>query len=235
MISTTHFLKFGCFTLISRVGESPITFSIEGEGEISVNPLTPHMAKYRAPNSLKAGKAIIKSLDNQGVEESITIYYGSHLHVIADIISNQLSIPSGDMVLEWEDFKVPKDGRTMFYIGTQTTSGVGNNSFFNGDSDAQYLSLQDSVNIQVMGIGQQVQRKSTLIMMALKSSYARKQCELNNIKISSIPTSMTNVSQAEGPGPLKRFVGVFNVFYNDFINKEVAIYDNFQTVFKQEP
>lgn len=228
----TSFLKHGCSTTVSRNGELPITFSLDGHGSIEQDG--GRIAKFSAPTANAAGRSTIRSIDNLGVEEEITVRWGSHLHILANIIEKELGLASGQVVLEWEDFKPKKDGKTMYYIGTQSTSIVGNNYHLDED-EKQYLSCLDTISLQVMGPSRDVQREARLAIMALKGFYARSQCEINNIKIASIPQSLSNVSQAEGPGPLKRFAGVFNVFYNDFINKEVQIYENFSTVFIQEP
>lgn len=231
MKANSTYLKHGCKTRISLSNADSSTWSIDGLGFLDN---IGDDVFFTAPNVDVAGSTIVKCLDLDGDEHEIKIFYGTHLHVIANIIQKELGLQDDQVHIEWEKFKIPSDKR--IYVTLRSGGGVPFGNVTHGEDNVmQSVNILDPVSIDLFSLDQSSIIQTVKLIMAMKSRYAESQMEVNSMKISSLPTTFNNVSAVEGSVGLKRFNATFNIFYNRIISKSEEYFDKFQTEFIEEP
>lgn len=164
------------------------------------------------------GRDVITVMDATHATATTNIMVGCPLKLICDIIQKELSLVDGQVYLYNQKFNIPKDTELYVAVGVVSSKPFGNSiSYDSTGKSVQSLNVRDTVSIDIMSRGTSALLRKEEVIMALNSSYAIKQQELNSFNISRIPTQMNNLSSLEGNAIPFRFNININVQY--FVNK----------------
>jgi len=156
------------------------------------------------------------------------------LKIIADIIQNELSLSSGQVMIYNQSYKIPTTPGLYVVVGNLGGKAIGSNSEVTdeatGISETQTLSMLKIVQIDLMSIDSSARDNEADVIMALQSDYAQKTMEQNKIKIARIPSQFNDISEVEGHAMMTRLSCALNILALYTKNKAIDYYDVFTDV-----
>jgi len=210
-------------------GTSPYTFAVLVGG--AGGSIGSSSGIYTAPGT-GVGTDTIQVTDNVGATATTTIMVGNIPMLICDIIQNQLGLSQGQVNLWNQKVLIPTDSRLYVAVGVMNCKVIGNinrpdvvSSQFVG---SQSISMQATLSIDIYSRGLDALNRKEELVMALNSTYAETQQELNGFRLGITPTSFVNVSNEEGAAILYRFNIAVNVLYSIIKNVQQGDYDTLQ-------
>ena len=152
------------------------------------------------------------------------------LTIICDIIKNELSLSSGQVMVYNQEIEPPTTKGLYIVVGYLTGKAIGNSANVKdedtGISEDQAVTMLEVIQLDIMSIDDSARQQKEQVIMALNSDYAQKIMETNRIKIFKIPGQFNDVSGVEGHGILTRFVMPITIMAVYPKNKVVDYFDD---------
>jgi hypothetical protein len=158
------------------------------------------------------------------------------IKVVADILLNELvelDLKPDQVLLYNQKFDIPADDRPYLSVSVLGTRTFGASTRYENDAESNELIESQNINRQEMlsilfySRGNSARVWNWLIPAALVSTYSEQQQEANGIKISKVPSSMTDQSEQDGTAILNRFALTIHVLAAYHRTKPVPFYDSF--------
>jgi len=131
------------------------------------------------------------------------------IEVIANIIDNELTLETGQVVIYNQKYNLPADQGLHITVGYLSTKVIANNNYpvdaTVDMNETQQVAVNHQVQIDCMSAGPLARLAAIEILMALNSVYAQRLCEQYNIRISRIPSQFNDTSILEASAILNRF------------------------------
>lgn len=206
-------------------GTSPYTYSIAPDG---VGGTISPSGLYTAPNKVGTDKIIVT--DSLGQKAVKIVNVGSILHLICDVIQNEMSLEDGRVYIFDQKKFMPTDEGVFVAVSMLSCKPFANNIEYDFTLDQQVQSSNFFASLQLDIISKSTEallRKEELLM-AMKSTYAEQQQELNSFHIGVISTNFVNLSQIDGTAIPYRFSITVNVQYQVKKIGSVPYFDSFE-------
>lgn len=148
--------------------------------------------------------------------------------IAADIISTELSLPAGRVVVGLENFDSPKDSSLYVIVMTAEARILSANNFFDADSneEVKQVVMYGRLNVEAVSRGREAMERKEEIVAALKSQYAENLLETEQARIFRVG-DIQDLSAVEGASALKRYRIPVIMSYMKTYKKTVDIYENF--------
>lgn len=150
--------------------------------------------------------------------------------IIADILQTELQIPAGQILVNNQGYKPPKDDSLWWVISFSGSKPIGNSTILDTDTDeqVQQTTFSTKLNIEVRGKSRDVIFGALYTPAALNSVYAIQKMEENSIRIFR-PGEAMDLSEVDGASSLHRWR--IPVTITHVVNKrsDTAPFENFQT------
>lgn len=161
------------------------------------------------------------------------------IKIIADVISDYMSLDAGRVYLFNQDYKIPKDDGIFIvlqhinsrpYSSTNTTKSIDGG----GVEETSTILMREEYTINVMSKNRDAYTRKEEVILALRSYNSRELQETYQFKISPITGPFLNISGVEGSGMLNRFAAnvVVLSWYSNTL--EIPYYDTFNTELKSD-
>lgn len=226
IIGNSNHLGYGVSSpFLATGGTAPIVYSVAPEGiggSINSNGL------YTAPYSTGMDKIVaVDSLGNKTVK---TVYVGTALHLLCDILQKELGLAEGRVYLYDQKIFMPTDERMFVAVSVVSLKPFGNTVYFDpiNNSDIQSSNFGSAIQIDIMSRSTEALLRKEEVLMALKSTYAEQQQELNSFHVGVISTGFTNLSGLDGSAIPYRFSITVNVQYQVKKVGSVSYFDDFE-------
>lgn len=158
------------------------------------------------------------------------------IKVIADIISHEMGIDPGLIMLADEKNNIPSiEGLyiDLAYIGPSQAIGNNNYMVVNLDSTAtevMEVAMRHMIQIDALSFNSEARLRKEEILMALASQYSQNQQELYLMSIARIPSGFLDASSLEETVRLKRFTTTIVMTALHRKTKASDYYDDFKPV-----
>ena len=183
-------------------GTSPYTYSVLAGGiGGTIDPLT---GLYTAPSSV--GQDTINVIDSVGLKANAAINVGSSIHLVMDILRNELGLASGRVYLYEQKIMMPTDTGLFIAVGILNIKPFGNKRLIDSSmNENQSVNVKADLSIDVISRDTSALLRKEEILMALNSVYAEQQMEAFSFKIFPLTTSFVNISGIDGAAVPYRF------------------------------
>ena len=173
------------------------------------------------------------------------------IKVIADIIQSEMDLDAGQVMVYNQKYNIPKTDKLFIVISNLGDKIIGNNNYtvptVGGMNEIQETVSASLIQIDLMSPESkdvdgnpynEARNRRIELIMALKSIYAQKKCDENEIRVSFIPSSFVDISIAEGTSMLTRYaitittysisrkIKVLEEYFDTFKTPEVHVDDN---------
>jgi hypothetical protein len=129
--------------------------------------------------------------------------------VLADVLKDELALASGQIMLGYQNWPIPKNAGMFVAISTVSTKPVGTNNFLRdaegGAEEVQQIVSAEVVQIDAMSFDNTARTRKEEILLALGSMRCQRAMIENHMQIARIPQNFLNASTLEETGMLKRF------------------------------
>lgn len=188
---------------------------------------------YTSPGA--SGIDIIEILDQNQARARALAQVGTPLELFCDILQRELGLADGRVFIWDQKINAPID--LGLYIAVQV---MGCKPFANsrkevpdatlGMIEVQSANMMAMLQIDAISRDTSALLRKEEILMALNSTYAESQQELNSFKIGTLPTGFVNVSQIDGAAIPYRFSISVNMQYTISKTRQISYFDTFQPV-----
>lgn len=137
------------------------------------------------------------------------------LKVILGIVAYGMGLKQPQWATAYQDYEIPATG--LFLVGGYLgpTEVIANQSYLDTvtDSEIQEVSVQHMIQLELMSMApdNSARIRKEEIFMALRSSYAIQQADINLLGISWNPSPLSDASHVEGTVMLNRYVTTVTV------------------------
>lgn len=205
--------------------EDPVTLTyVEGDSTGVINGSTYHVSV-----SPKKPYVVLRA-DDGTTQKNVEIPLVPIMGVVAEIIKEYTGLSDQAITLFNNKFDIPKDNGIYLALGLQSTKYIGNNFKHKsaiGLDLVNTLNISDTLNLKLTGRDIRTIQMSHQLVMALNSDYSRQMQSLFGFKVSTIPSSMNNVSIEEGSSMIYMFNITINLMYSIEKVTSVKYYDKF--------
>lgn len=227
---TTYFLATG--------GTSPYTYSVIPGG--AGGTIDSSTGEYSSPAILSTNP--VQAYDTIVVEDETTataskqILIGNPLLLFCDILQNQLGLDNNHIYLWDQKLMQPTDSSLYIAVGVVNSRPFGNTNSYDGSggglASIQSVNMLDILSIDAISRGPAARDQRGLIILALNSTYAESQQELNSFSIGQLPAGgqFVNLSEIDGAAIPYRFRIQVNLQYFVTNVQSVPYYSNFSAV-----
>jgi hypothetical protein len=137
--------------------------------------------------------------------------------IIVSILQNEMALPVDTVWVRNQNRKIPNDDRLYAVVGMTDAYPQSSNTSVREDEFGQQIEVNqvqlcENIQIDVFSRSNDALMRHWEVMAALQSIYAQQQMEKNYFKISRLPRSFLNTSDAEGGSLLNRFTLSFACF-----------------------
>jgi hypothetical protein len=151
--------------------------------------------------------------------------------IICDILQTCMTLESDQIWITNTRRSIPEDKRLYVVVGTMgfTPYGSTNRHEFNGSVMQETLSswVQETITVDILSYTTEAVERYWEVMASIKSSYSQNLQQTHCIKISEIPTTVNDASEAEGPALIYRIAITLQVLRKYDKIMDVEYYDNF--------
>lgn len=183
--------------------------------------------QYTAPSV--TGSDTIRVTDSLAAFADLSILIGTPLELFCDIIQKELSLTDDQIFLWDQKINIPTDSRLYVAISVVSCKPFGNNNRFNAGDAQQSLNMLAVVGVDILSRGPDARDRKEEIILALNSTYAQQQQELNSFYLGKLSTGFVNLSEIDGMAIPYRFNISFNMQYIVNVTKPVQYYDDFDS------
>lgn len=231
--SATAVAAFIQATFAGAGGAEPYVYSVNPDGAGGV--IDSATGIYTAPSLVNKDPAklydTIAVTDDAAATATARILVGTPLHLLCEILQQELQLDSRQVYLWDQKINQPKDSVMYIAVSQLTAKVIGNNRRAvptGGGMDAeQYITLRGMVTLDVISRSTEALLRKEEVLMALTSQYSIQQQDANSISISSVPTGFVNVSQIDGAAIPYRFQLTLGLFYAQPRVKPAQYFDSF--------
>lgn len=216
---TTYFLGQG--------GTPPYSYAVLGGGAGgTINPVS---GLYVAPSV--TGQDTIRVTDSLLAFADLPILIGLPLELFCDVIQKELGLTADQVYLWDQKLNIPTDSRLYVAVSMLNCKPFGNRNKLLGSGDAeQSVNMMATLGVDILSRGPEARDRKEEIILALNSTYAQQQQELNSFYIGKLSTGFVNLSQEDGAAIPYRYNISVNVQYFIGKTKPVSYYNTFETV-----
>lgn len=207
-------------------GTAPYVYSVlAGGAGGTINASTGY---YTSPTI--TGVDTVRVTDSLAATADTTISIRSFLELVCDIIQTEMSLSSDQVYLWDQKFDIPKDSRLYVAVGILSCKPFSNTNQVVDGVSIQSTNFSSMVSIDIMSRGASARDRKEEVIMALNSTYAEQQQELNSFRVFPLPVGFVNLSEIDGAAIPYRFNITVAMQY--FVTKQTAIdyYDDFSDV-----
>lgn len=214
-------------------GTEPYTYSIEdNQAGGFIDEFT---GMYFSPASLNTDPAkgydTILATDLGGQESRATIFVGTPVMLLADIIRSEMGL-SADQVYAWnQKINIPTDEKIYIAVSNLSCKPFGNSNKLDESGFAvQSVNMLATMNIDIFSRNSSARDRKEEVILALLSDYAQTQQEVNSFYLAKISSGFTDLSQIDGPAIPYRFNISVNMQYTIKKTKAVPYFGTFRDV-----
>lgn len=184
---------------------------------------------YTSPDAF--GKDTIQVTDSVMATATATIFVGSALELVCDIIQQGMALTSDQIYLWDQKVNIPTDSRLYVAVGIVSCKPFGNTNRNDGSGSGldaiQSVNMSSLLDINILSRGPDARNRKEEVILALNSTYAEQQQELNSFRVFPITNNFINLSQIDGAAIPYRFNISVSLQY--FVSKTVVIdyFDDF--------
>ena len=219
-------------------GLEPYVYSVLPGG--AGGTIDPASGLYTAPVVVnpdpKKSNDIIQVIDLLGATASAPILVTTPIGLVCEIIEREMGLSSGRVYFWDQKIFQPTDSDLFVAVSTLRCKPFANSIFYDGASvglnAVQSVNMLGQLSIDVISRGPAARDRKEEILLALGSSYAQSQQEMNNFFIGKIPPGgqFVNLSNLDGSAIPYRFNIAINIQYMMRKLKPVQYYDTFSNV-----
>lgn len=215
-------------------GTNTFSYAIHGDpGDGTLGTIDPATGLYTAPAALPPAKqqpiVVVATDQMTGATMDSEIYILSPLELVCDVIQQGLGLLEGRVYVYNQKISKPTDDGLFVAVGILSckTFGVSNN--FDPANNAEILSanMQAQLSIDVISRSTEALDRKEEVVLALNSTYARQQQELNSFKIAQLPSNFVNLSEIDGSAIPYRFNLTCAIQYMVQKTNPIPVYDTF--------
>lgn len=201
-------------------GVPPYTYSVKAGG--IGGHISPE-GMYLAPNT--SGIDTIVAVDSEGTTVEYRVSVGTHLHIVADIISKEMDLSPDQIFLAQQKYTIPNDSRIYISIREVFSRPVGSSKVFDSEYTQNMVFLSNlDISIQTRSFAEFNRRHE--IPLALSSVYSMGQQELNSIGIARLPLASNSVAIQDGAALPYHSNYNYNVQFKVTKTKNVEYFDS---------
>jgi len=167
----------------------------------------------------------------------MTVAWREPVKVLADVLTAELELPAGHIVLTNQKWPIPKDQGLYIAIGTISSKVVGNNNYLRdavgGAEEVQQIVVDEMVQIDALSFNADARVRKEEILMALASQACLRAQAVYGFQIARIPQGFMNVGSLEETAQLNRFTTTIIIksirtkvktadYYETFLEPEVT-------------
>lgn len=205
-------------------GATPYVYSVVGGGAGGM--INSSTGVYTSPNVTGVDTILVTDASSNTAELDISVC--APIELVCDVIQNQMSLGVGQVYLYNQKLLIPTDSALYIAVGVLSCKPFGNNrSYVSGSGSSlqqvQSTNFQATLSIDIMSRNTQALLRKEEVILALGSSYAESQMELNSFYIAPISSSFINLSEIDGAAIPYRFNISVNIQY--LVQKTTATSD----------
>jgi len=206
-------------------GVAPYSYAIAPDG---VGGSITSGGVYTAPS--KVGSDKIVATDANGQKAVFKVYVGTVMHLVCDIIQKQMGLDDGRVYIFDQKIFMPTDEGVFVAVSMMNCKPFSNNIKYDPttDSDVQSSNFFAALQLDIISRSTEALFRKEELLMALKSTYAERQQELNSFHIGVLSTNFINLSQIDGAAIPYRFSITVNVQYQVKKIGSVSYFDTFE-------
>lgn len=210
-------------------GTAPYVYSIAPNGV--GGSIDSSSGLYTSPDTTGVDEVVVT--DSLGATAELAIAVCTPIELVCEVIQRQMRLGPGQVYLYNQKIIIPTDSAVYVAVGVISCKPFSNNREFvdNGASlnEVQSTNFQASLSIDILSRSIQALNRKEEIILALGSSYAESQMELNSFYIAPITSSFINLSELDGAAIPYRFNLSVNVQYFTQKTTSVPFYSTYQT------
>jgi hypothetical protein len=178
----------------------------------------------------------VQVTDYVGATATAQILVGTPLLLLCEIIQNQLGLANGRVYLWDQKIQQPQDSGLYVAVSVPSCKPFANvnefQSLLGGAESNQYVSMQATVDLDIISRGPEARDRKEEVVMALGSLYAQQQQEANSFFIGKLPPDgrFLNLSTIDGAAIPYRYKISFYMQYVFTKGSAAPYIDTFSTV-----
>jgi hypothetical protein len=203
LAATSTHLGYGISIPLAPLGgTAPHTYAIADSG---AGGSVSAQGVYTA--GLRPGVDTVQVTDASGQRAYLKLYTGTAMHLLADVIQNQLGLEDGRVYIYDQKIFMPTDDGLFVALSMMMCKPFGVKTEFDpiADKEIQSCNFFATVQMDIISRSTEALTRKEEVVMALRSQYAERQQALNAFQIGSLPTGFTNLSSADGAAIPYRF------------------------------
>lgn len=213
-------------------GVEPYSYSIQSGGGHIDSSSGLYTAPMEAPSDPRDSVVTVRAEDSDGSFEDKEFMILTVEELVAQIIKDELSLASDQVLIQNQKFKLPNDGK--LYCSVLIVDG---NPFYNnkkrvsdntGLMEVQSIGHRSMLSVNIMSATLEAKNRRHELMMALQSSYSEQIQDAYGFKIAKTPLNVTSLSNIDG----SRIPFAFNITvpiqYAEKRIKYIEYYDKFE-------
>ncbi len=177
------------------------------------------------------GVVSVQVIDGLQITASAQINVGTPIELFCDILQQELDLDDGRVYLWDQKINQPKDQDLYIAVGIVTCKPFSNsNKYVQNDFgllEVQSMNMKAMLSVDIISRGPDARDRKEEVLMALRSTYAQQQMELNNFFAAPLTTSFVNLSEVDGAAIPYRFNVSCSLQYLVTKSKSVNYYDSF--------
>lgn len=212
-------------------GTGPYAWSVLPDG--AGGTINASTGEYTSPSN-NTGVDVIQVTDSLAAVAMYNIMVGTPLELVCDIIQTSMGLQNGQVYLWDQKINIPKDSRLYIAVGVMNAKPFGNHTRYVGGSanlmQVQTVNMLVNVSIDILSRSTLALYQKEQVLLALTSTYAENQMELNSFFIAPLSNAFVNLSQIDGAAIPYRFNISANLQYFSSLTQPVDYYDTFAPV-----
>lgn len=153
------------------------------------------------------------------------------IKVLLDIIKTEMELDDDRVLVYNQKWTLPNEKDIFVYLSYVSESPFMIKRFYedrvDGFYEVQVLSNSQVIGIDIFSRDSSARTRKEEVLFALNSTYAQQQCEIESIKIASLPTSFNDISDVEASARLNRYNLSMRVISSKTKEKIVDYFENF--------
>lgn len=217
-------------------GAEPYMYSVSAGG--AGGTINASTGVYTAPVSMSAEPQklydTIRVVDASNATTTARILVGTPLFLFCDIIQRELELADGRVYVWDQKIMQPTDSGLYVAVSMPSCKPFANVNRYSGtvsESVAnQYVSMLATVDIDIISRGVAARDRKEEVILALNSTYAQQQQEINSFYIGKLPAGsrFINLSDIDGAAIPYRYRVSVNLQYAVSKAKPIDYFDDFE-------
>lgn len=212
-------------------GTPPYVYSVVPAG--AGGSIDPSTGVYTSSANInKSGQYdTVVATDSLAATAQLRILNANALMLVCDIIQKFMGLTQNQVYLYNQKIMIPTDERLYIAVGVLSCKPFANNTKYDslvpGLTEVQSTNFLANLSIDILSRDLSALNRKEEVIMALQSSYAEQQQELNSFYIANVSNGFNNLSQDDGAAIPNRFNISANIQY--FVSKSTPVdfFDDF--------